>query len=80
MSEYYSLKSSVENKEIPVISEIPEKPEIPKIGNCLDDFFIQSILSIKEKNFVAKVKSKLNKVLVIIKIPFLYVLINIYLK
>ena len=67
MSEYYSLKSSVENKEIPVISEIPEKPEIPKIGNCLDDFFIQSILSIKEKNFVAKVKSKLNNQIYIMK-------------
>ena len=61
MSDYYSAKSSVE------VRAVPERVDNLKIGNCVDDFFIQSILSIKEKNFVAKVKSKLNNQIYIMK-------------
>ena len=61
MSDYYSAKSSVE------VRAVTERVDNLKIGNCVDDFFIQSILSIKEKNFVAKVKSKLNNQIYIMK-------------
>jgi hypothetical protein len=49
MDDYYSAKSSIE------IRAVPER-EDPKIGNFIDDFFIQKILSTRDKNFIAKVK------------------------
>ena len=49
MDDYYSAKSSIE------IRAVPER-EDPKIGNFIDDFFIQKILTTRDKNFIAKVK------------------------
>ena len=61
MSDYYIPDNSKDKIEIS--NKIPDS----KVGKCIDDFHIQKIISKKGDNFVAKVKSKINNEIYVMK-------------